>query len=274
MFLMRKLLVVKATGEREEFNPDKIRKALQRSGVPHRIVDRVVSEVMGKLKPEMTTDQIFEMVYELVSENNPHYASRFDLKRGLMLLGPTGFAFEDYVSKIFLSLGYTTDTNIFAFGESGVKHELDVVAKKDNRILLIECKYHNQPGGRCDVHDVLYVWARFLDLKSQFDEAWLVTNTKFTDEAVKYASHVGLRLLGWNYPGDWCIKNIVDDKCLYPVTVIRQLNRTMRMRLTQNKVVLVRQLLDYSTKELARLLQVTHPKAVWLQKIAKDICER
>ena len=62
------------------------------------------------------------------------------------------------------------------------------------------------PGGKTDIKDALYVKARYDDLKqaplqsSRVDEGWLVTNTRFTQNAIRYARCSNLTLVGWDYP--------------------------------------------------------------------------
>ena len=91
-----------------------------------------------------------------------------------------------------------------------VSHEIDVIAEKTTAALVIECKFHNQPGTKSDVKVALYVQARFEDIQKQwqkqpepsrkFHEVWLATNTKLTSDAIQYASCVGLKAIGWDYP--------------------------------------------------------------------------
>ena len=44
-------------------------------------------------------------------------------------------------------------------------HEVDVVAKKDNMVFFLECKYHNHRGTYSDIKTALYVHARFVDIE-------------------------------------------------------------------------------------------------------------
>ena len=80
--------------------------------------------------------------------------------------------------------------------------------KKTENILMlskkymIEAKFHNALGTRSDVHVSLYTKARFDDVseKYNFDQAWLVTNTKVTKDALDYALCVDMKVISWNYP--------------------------------------------------------------------------
>ena len=114
-------------------------------------------------------------------------------------LGPSGFPFERFLSEILKADGWHTQTGVMMTGRC-VTHEVDVLAEKAGRRVGIEAKFHNDPGGHTDIKDVLYVWARYEDLKkapeaaSRVDEGWLVTNTRFTRNAIRYASCNNLKL--------------------------------------------------------------------------------
>src|SRR6185436_13429232 len=93
-----------------------------------------------------------------------------------------------------------------------VPHEVDLYAshREQNTFLAAELKYHNDPGYKTDLKVALYVKSRFEDIftcdpKKQvcpIDRGLLVTNTKFTSEAITYAECSGMELLGWGYPTD------------------------------------------------------------------------
>ena len=93
-----------------------------------------------------------------------------------------------------------------------VKHEVDVVGKKTGHHIMVECKLHNSLGIKSDVKVALYVQARFEDIKrkwedqrdhdTKFHEAWLVTNTKLTLDAIRYAVCVRMKAIGWSYPDE------------------------------------------------------------------------
>ena len=111
-----------------------------------------------------------------------------------MGLGPTGFPFEKYIAEILKEYGYATKVGEVVKGYC-VSHEVDVIAQKGKECFMIECKYHNKRGRRLDVKVAMYIYARFLDIKraqekikehkKHFHQAWLVTNTKCTREAIR-----------------------------------------------------------------------------------------
>ena len=80
-----------------------------------------------------------------------------------MELGPSGFPFEKFISKLFEVQKYSVQTGQFVKGKC-VTHEIDVIARKENEIVLAECKYRNTQGITVDVKTPLYIHSRFEDV--------------------------------------------------------------------------------------------------------------
>jgi hypothetical protein len=70
----------------------------------------------------------------------------------------------------------------------------------------------------------------------------VVTNTRFSADAIRYGSCVGLALLSWDYPAGKGIKDLVDSLSLYPVTCLTTLTKTEKASLLAAGIVLCRQL--------------------------------
>jgi hypothetical protein len=71
----------------------------------------------------------------------------------------------------------------------------------------------------------------------------LVTNTRFTSDAIKYGTCVGLQLLSWDFPKDDGLKDKIDRLGLYPITVSQLLSKREKQFLLSRDVVLCRQLI-------------------------------
>src|SRR5688572_31482810 len=48
--------------------------------------------------------------------------------------------------------------------------------------------------------------------------SWVVTNTRFSTDAIQYGTCAGLNLLGWDFPKKKSLKEQIDTLGLYPVT--------------------------------------------------------
>jgi Holliday junction resolvase-like predicted endonuclease len=263
--------IIKASGEREKFSKKKLCQSLKRAGAGSRLADRVCREVSKFVRPGIDTEKILDKAFSCLRKKNPILAARYNLKRAIMELGPTGFPFEQYIAQILREYGYAAKVGKLIRGRCAT-HEIDVVAAKSNRCFMIECKYHNNRGIRSDEKVALYVYARFLDVKKIFRQAWLVTNTRCTNQAVRYAKCVGLRIISWRYPQNEGLEYLIEKKGLYPITILPSLNRETRERLAQKKIMLAKDLLKYPANTLAQLTGL-RPKVIKrLREEAERLC--
>ncbi len=255
------MYIIKASGVKELFNREKLAYTLKRVGLRPELADKLIDRVEKKLSPTPTSQEVIKRALNELQKTNIAAAARYNLKRAIMNLGPTGFAFEQYIARLLKTYGYSVQTNIHARGFC-VNHELDVVAKKDKRHIMIECKYHNAPGMRSDVKTTLYTYARFLDLKKawendphhpqEFHEVWLITNTKCTLDAIQYAKCAGLKIISWRYPEVNSLENLIDSKKLYPITILLRANKTIFTKLTQAGYLLTSEIASSNLKEISK----------------------
>jgi len=210
--------VTKASGELEPLSLDKIRASLTRAGAAAATVDRILLELKPKLYDKIPTREIYSQVFKLLGTYQSGEAQRYQLKPALMQLGPSGYPFETFISQLFTAMGYQTQTQQIIEGNC-VSHEIDVVAKKNKEIDLIECKFHNRPGTKTEIKDALYTQARFEDINEKklgvYQQIWLVTNTKLTTQAIEYGRCKNMGLLAWRYPENEGIEKLIDKFNLY-----------------------------------------------------------
>lgn len=279
---MEKIDIVKASGEREKFEPEKIYQSLKRAGAGVKLAEKISNLVQKKISSGDSSKKVLrEVSYQLKSVNSV-LAERYNLKRAIMDLGPTGFPFERYVAKILEAYGYRTKVGELVRGQC-VSHEIDVIAQKEKEHFMIECKYHNTRGLRSDVKVALYTYARFLDVKKAWEEipghrylfhqAWLVTNTKCTSQAVNYARCAGLKIISWRYPRNESLEHLIEKKGLYPITALFYLPRFLRERLARAGLVLVKDLIGYSAEDLAEMLGIQLNLARRLRQESEKLCQ-
>lgn len=244
--------VIKHSGERDKFSMDKLKNSLRRSGAPEDLVTEVSNFVRAELYQGITTKEIYNRAFALLKKKKNGFASKYKLKKAIYELGPSGFPFEKFVGAILFHSGYKVKTGQILEGKC-VTHEVDVVARKDEQYIVAECKFHNDEGRNCNVKIPLYIHSRYQDILNFYDgksnekipnQGWLVTNTCFTDDALKYGLCSGLYLLSWDFPKGDGIKDRIDRLGLYPVTVSTLLNKREKQFLLSRDVVLCRQLIN------------------------------
>jgi len=248
---LEELEVRKYSGEKVKFSISKLSLSLIRSGADKSMVNAIVQKVSDEVYDGISTKEIYNRAFTLLKGKNRCLASKYKLKRAIYELGPTGFPFEGFVSRLLKYSGYTTETNIILKGKC-VTHEIDVIAKKEHITTLIECKYHNEQGLKCNIKIPLYIHSRYLDIKANYKEneklgvGWVVTNTKFTKDAIQYGNCINLYLLSWDYPIGNGLKDRIDRLGLYPITVSTLLTKREKQFLISRDVILCRDLKEDS----------------------------
>lgn len=241
-------IVVKGDGTREQFNIQKLEQSLQRSGASTELYERIARQVERTIKDGMTTSEIYRSAFSLLRKEQGVFAARYSMRRALLDMGPTGFPFEDYFAELMRARGYEAQVRQQIQGKCTI-HEVDVVLKKDDRIIGAELKFHNVHGFKTDLKTALYVRARFTDIETlakerdeepSVREAWLVTNTKFTVQAIEYAECAGVTLLGWSHPATNNLADIIEETKLYPITVLTEISRKEEAQLLARQVTLCR----------------------------------
>ncbi len=247
----REFDIIKSTGEKTRFSVDKLRNSLKSSGATHNVINEIVDQVMDELYPEITTREIYNRAFALLKKAKSVYASKYKLKKAIYELGPTGFPFERFIAGVLHYSGYQTKVGEVLHGDC-VSHEIDVLAIKNGRLNIIECKFHGDEALNCNIKVPLYINSRYNDVKEPLQSqkekdfestlGWVVTNTRFTADALQYGKCVGLYLLSWDYPTGDGLKDRIDRLGLYPITVSTLLTNREKQFLLDRNVVLCRQL--------------------------------
>ncbi|GIV26417.1 MAG: hypothetical protein KatS3mg027_0231 [Bacteroidia bacterium] len=239
--------ITKASGLKVPFNKGKLKQSLLRSGANSEQADEVIEEILEMLVEGMSTRKIYKTAFRLLKNVSRSFAARYKLKHAIMELGPSGFPFEQFVAELLKHKGYKTQVGIIVKGHC-VNHEIDVIAEKDEHHFMIECKFHNRQGYVCDVKIPLYIQSRFLDVETtwkklkghseKFHQGWIVTNTRFTEDAAQYGRCMNLNLIGWDYPKNNGLKDWIDGSGLHPVTCLTTLTQREKQQLLDKKIVL------------------------------------
>ncbi len=256
--------LVKASGEIESFNEKKLAESLRRAGASRKLISHTLATVRPKENQRVASNVLYNKVFNTLWKVDKGIAQRYSLKRAIMNLGPAGHVFESYIGRIFQEHGYEVRIAQLVQGKC-VAHEVDVLARKDNKHYMIECKYHNQMGVRSDVKVALYTYSRFLDIKSAWEasekegdihQGWLITNTRPTSEAISYAECVGVRIIAWRYPQGAGLDYFIESKRLYPITIVPSFPLSMAEKALYNGILLARDVLSRRPEELSRILMI------------------
>tara|TARA_R100001369_G_scaffold92430_1_gene137501 strand:- start:2526 stop:3365 length:840 start_codon:yes stop_codon:yes gene_type:complete len=248
---MDKIYIIKASGEKALFEIEKVINSLERAGADKLLIKEIVQDINKEVHDGMTTKKIYQMAFNLLKRKSRASASKYKLKKALMELGPSGYPFEKFVGKVFDHEGFDTRVGVIVQGNC-VQHEVDVIAQKDHKHYMIECKYHSDQGRFCNVKIPLYIQSRFLDVqkqwekqqghKTKFHQGGVCTNTRFTSDAIQYGTCAGLMLTSWDYPKGHGLKERIDRLGLHPLTSLTTLTKAEKSKLLDKGIVLCKEI--------------------------------
>lgn len=272
------LEITKSSGERVKFSLNKLRRSLEKTGADKATINQIIDKVRDELYQGISTREIYNRAFALLKKKESYFASKYKLKKAIYELGPTGFPFENFIAAIYKYSGYQTEVGKIIQGKC-VTHEIDVVAYKNGNTTLMECKFHSEQGQKCNVKIPLYIAARFKDVKEHWsakphnttlNKGWVVTNTRFTEDALQYGKCIGLKLLSWDYPKEDALKDKIDRLGLYPITVSTLLTNREKQFLLSRDIVLCRQL--YQDKFYLDHLGISDVRKIKILKEMSELC--
>ena len=248
------MLISKLDGTLEEFSPEKLTQSLKKSGATPEVALEILAHIEKELHEGVTTSHIYNHALRLLQKKEHHpIAARYSLRRAVLELGPSGYPFEQLLGEVFKKKGYSVRVGAMMRGKC-VEHEIDVIAQKEKELILVEAKFHNAQGFKTDVKVSLYIHARTLDLQAgNYDglcppggvcSQWLVTNTKFTENAIAHGKCVGITMIGWGYPHKGNVQDLIEETKLHPLSCLTTLSKKERDALYQQNIVLCKNIVD------------------------------
>ena len=249
--MKKSIKIRKYSGELVDFDEKKLIMSLKNAQADHDLANKIVDKIEKELYAGMSTKEIYNKAFKLLKSNRRPSAARYKLKKAIMELGPSGFPFENFIGHIFRHDGYTVDVGVIMQGNC-ITHEVDVLACKDHKCYIIECKYHNSQGKPNDVKIPLYIHSRYNDIKRQLEQdktnaytdyqGWIFTNTRFTLDAKAYAKCSGLQLVSWDYPENKSLKYRINKSGLFPITSLTSLSKREKSLLLDEGIVLCQEI--------------------------------
>lgn len=275
----KSILIKKASGDEELFKPEKLERSLLNAGANIETVVKIVADIRDWISPGVTTKEIYRRAFSILHREATTPSIRYKLKQAIFALGPTGYPFEFLIGQLFKQKGYTTQVGIVLEGHC-ITHEMDVIATLDSVQHLMECKYHKDQGKHVSIQVPLYVRSRVDDIirkREGIDEyrgysftGWVVTNTSFSPDSIRYGKCSGLNLLAWDYPVGQGLKTIIEDLKIYPITILESLNTIEQQHLLNQGIVTCSQL----SENMDSLLELDFSKTKYdvLRKEINQLC--
>ena len=270
--------VIKADGRRERFNRAKVIRTCRKLGASRRMADEVASRIEEEVYDGISTRKILDLIHDYVAELKPAVKHRVDLRTAISRMRPKP-DFELFVRTLLEQHGFSVGSERRVRGRC-IEYEVDAVASKDGETLFVEVKHHYKPHTKTTLPVCLETKAKLDDLRagfedglneSWFDKALVVCNTKFTQHARRYSECVGIEHIGWNTPKKTSLERLIESSRLYPVALLRDLDQPTLSALSDQGVVLLRELLELGDEEVSKKTGIPLQRSVELRRAAQGI---
>lgn len=268
------VFVTKADGTRQLFDREKVVRTCLRMGASRRIADEVAEKVESSLYDGIPTSKILQMTFRLLRKYKPAIRHLLDLRRGLSLMDSKP-EFELFVQILLAHNGFEVTSNRLVTGKCA-EHEVDAIARKDGLTYFVEAKHHVSYHTLTGLDESRIARAILEDATEGFelgicdlkvDRAMIVTNTRYSEHAMRYGKCRNILQIGWSSPANLSLQNMIEEKNLYPLSCLRDLKHETKTKLINSGIVLMKQLFEEKPSTLARKTGV--PKETLKQIIEK-----
>jgi len=236
--------IVKSDGTVESFDASKLVSSLSRAGASMAAAERIAKLILLNSATTVSSSEVYKKAFSMLRREAKPAAARYNLRRALLELGPSGHPFEDFVAEIYRAEGWSVEYRRMIEGRC-VPHEVDLFATRGDETIAGELKYHNDAFYKTDVKVALYVKARLDDIANcdpvkrtcLITRGALITNTKFTRHAIAYGGCSGIELIGWNYPAQGNLFDRIVASGVYPISTLTLLKRAEKRLLIGQGIV-------------------------------------
>lgn len=274
----KEIVVKKASGETELFDLSKLKASLKNAGARADVISDIAADISDWVYDGVTTRKIYARAYTMFRKRSGNKATLYKLKMAMLKMGPSGYPFEYFIGELFRRQGYEVEVGKVVEGAT-INHEMDVIATRDGVQHLMECKFSLDQGNRLSIQVPLYVNSRVNDIvekrrkQKQYKDLsftpWLVTNARFSSDSIEYSRGKGINLLGWDYPEDNALKDMIAREKIFPVTILKNLTRKQKHLLMEQNVVTCNQLAE--EPELIKKLGLSKKEQQTVVKELNDI---
>ncbi|MBI4131930.1 MAG: restriction endonuclease [Nitrosarchaeum sp.] len=270
----RNFFIFKADGSKVRFNANKILSTCMRAGASRNAAQRILKKVRSDVYRDMGTSDIYKLVLQAISEEKDAMGlhQRYQLKEAIMRLGPSGFAFENYVADLLKYYNLqVSGIRVNVKGKCAL-HEIDLIGMSDSRQFMIECKHNSHRGTFVGLKVALYTHARFLDTSPRFSGELIFCNSKISEKAKKYANCIGQQVFSWRYPSEKSLERVIEQNKLYPITILNLSSKELGI-FSNIGMMIAKDLLEYDEIKLSKKTGIHAKRIRNLQVLIKKILQ-
>lgn len=253
------IFVRKADGSRQPFEREKVMRTCLRMGASVHAAEQVAHRVEGRVYDGISTAALLQMILRFMRSQKPDLRNILDLRKGLSLMVPKP-EFEVFVQALLASNGFEVSPNQLLVGKC-VLHEVDGIARRDGVTYFVEAKHHVNYHALTGLDESRIARAILEDVGEGFvlgksllkvDGAMIVTNTRYSDEALQYGSCREILQVGWSSPVGRGLKDLIEGVSMFPLSCLRGVGWDARVRLANIGVVLLGQIAHMDVADVAR----------------------
>ena len=90
--------------------------------------------------------------------------------------------------------------------------------------------------------DIEKAWRKKQENKTIRFAGMLITNSRFTEDALQYGKCAGIRMVSWDFPPGDSLKDWIDRSGFHPITSLSSLTKQEKKQLLEQETVLCRQI--------------------------------
>ena len=258
------IFVTKANGTREPFDRAKLVRTCRRMGATEEIAHHIAKSIEARLFDGIETKNILRMIFVSMRKHKPVLKHMIDLRKSLSLLRSKP-DFELFIQLLLKEYGYDVVPNLIIRGKC-VEHEVDALASKEGKTMIVEVKHHFDYHTPTGLDEARIARAVFEDATEGYeigsndlgiDEVMIVSNTKLSRHAERYVNCRNIKHVGWSHPPKSDLQNLIEDKKLYPITILRGLRSPVRDKLVSTGIVTIKQLTEIDPNELRKRARIS-----------------
>lgn len=275
---MPAVFVTKFDGTIQPFQKEKIVNTCLRMGATKEDAEKVADIIERKVYDGITSKKILQMIFRYLKKYCPAVGHQICLREAISILRPKP-DFERFVHSLLEEHGYEVTPNQIIRGKC-VEHEIDGIARKKNETILVEIKHHYNHHTYTGLDVGRIARATFEDLEEGFEQGlnsveftgiMIVCNTKLTEHAKEYAKCRGIMHIGWKTPPDHGLDRMIEEKKLYPITLLKKLSKRDGTKLLDEGLITLKQLVDCKASELSRKTGIQKDRLQAIVGEAKEI---
>ncbi len=253
------MLVTKFDGTKQPFQREKVIGTCMRMRVSRENAEIIADKIEHRIYDGITTKKILQMTFKYLKEF-PASKHQIDLRTAISILRSMP-DFERFIQQLLAEQDYVLNScNLIGRGKC-VEHELDAIVQFVETTYVVEIKHHRNPHIFTGLDIPRIAQATLDDIKDGFKanlntinatNVLIVTNTKFSDHAIQYALCKGISLIGWKYPLNHGLEQMIENTKFYPITMLQELSHESIIKLLDNEIILMNQLLAHDINILQK----------------------